>query len=165
MRYHKHYLSSSVDQQGINWDIKIIKFDSYDDDIKRVVDQFNVEINWSEMYDLDEVRDRLSGNYTCYVLYNQSTPIGIVWFQVGVDTVLLKNLFISKHNRPKRLKKGINLFFLESVFCNLHTMGYQNCVSYSDEWNIKSHLTAVNLPSHVEISENEFKELTEGIRL
>lgn len=160
MRYHKHDLTFSNKHE-----VKVIKFEEFSVDIQTLIDKFNDQIDWDDMYNESESKRRFSIGSFCYVLYNDDNPIGIVWFHPKDDTVFLYNLFISKVGRPKRESVGINVMFLETVFNDLHLSTYRNCVSYIDEWNISSYMTAVGLPGHKEIDHKEFNRLTDGMPL
>lgn len=158
MRYHKHDMTFSNKHE-----IKVIKFDEFSSDIQVIIDKFNDQIDWDDMYNESESKRRFSIGSFCYVLYNENDPIGIVWFHPQDDTVYLYNLFISKVGRPKSESVGINIQFLETVYSDLNESTYRNCVSYIEEWNVPSYMTAVGLPGHKEIDQKEFNRLTDKI--
>jgi len=143
-------------------EIKVIKFEEFTSDIQSVIDKFNTQIDWDEMYDEDESRRRFSMGSICYVLYNEDDPIGIVWFHPQDDTtVYLYNLFISKVGRPESKSIGISVRFLETTYNDLHRNMYRHSVSYNDEWNIPSYMAMVGVPGHKEIDKKEFDRLTD----
>ncbi len=160
MRYHKHDLSLS-NKHNVN----VKRFEEFTSDIQEVINRFNDQIDWDDMYNESESKRRFSIGSISYILYNEDNPIGIVWFQPNNNIVYLYNLFISKFNRPDRNSTGINLMFLETVFNDLYSNSYTSCVSYIDDWNISSNTTALNLPGHKEINKKEFDRSINGIKL
>ena len=49
MRYHKHDMTFSNKHE-----IKVIKFDEFSSDIQVIIDKFNDQIDWDDMYNESE---------------------------------------------------------------------------------------------------------------
>ena len=104
--------------------------------IEKTIQNFNNEIEWDKMFDLNEAILRLEDNATFYIGIINNEPFGHVWFEF-IDTMssnkFLYNLFIKNKVENKtytgrefvsdiifRFNRGIK------IFCEV------------DEWNEKS---------------------------
>ena len=107
--------------------------------IEKTIQNFNDEIEWDEMFDLDASIDRFRSGMVMYIGVVDTEPFGHVWFEF-TDTISLNknlyNLFI-KNNVENKTYTGKE--FVSYVIEKYH----KDCIIYCevDEWNIKSKKT------------------------
>jgi len=89
--------------------LKIVKISNYKDyinhkkDIICLIDYFNQEYKWDNMFDIDEVNKRILDNQFLFLLFYDVNPIGYVFFrEIDKKTCFGYNLYVTKKiNRPK----------------------------------------------------------------
>lgn len=80
----------------------IIALDYFKPDIETLIDYFNEEYKWDNMFTIKDVEYRINDQHTIFILYYDRQPIGYVWFkQIDSKTVFGYNLYITKKiDRP-----------------------------------------------------------------
>jgi hypothetical protein len=101
------------------------EFESYETDIHSLIDCFNKEYIWNNMFDMNEVKNRIKNGHILFILYYDSIPIGYVWFKKINDNVCFGyNLYVTKKiNRPKNSAKW---FYNEAGKANIMGRKYKN---------------------------------------
>ena len=97
----------------------------YIQEIKQSIDLFNAEIEWKDMWTLEEAGIRFSKNEILFLLRDQKGALGHVWF----DEDYLYNIFISAKRKPNSVK------FLQHC---LNFLPHKEISLYCDSWNIKA---------------------------
>lgn len=95
--------------------------------IQKSIDTFNSEIEWDEMWDINEAENRLNSGEVLYLLLNGDNPIGHVWY----DLYYLYNAFVS----DKR-KNGDSVWFIQETMWDMkknYNLTYIKL--YVDKWN------------------------------
>jgi RimJ/RimL family protein N-acetyltransferase len=124
---------------GTEYDVIEITKDNYEEHIhliEKTIQNFNDEIEWDEMFDLDEAIIRLKNGEFFYIGVIDDEPFGHVWFEF-VDTISLNkhayNLFI-KNKVDNKTYSG------KEFFSYVIEKYHKCCKIYSeiDEWNIAS---------------------------
>lgn len=102
-------------------------FTANKDYIQTSIDTFNSEIEWESMWDLDDAEIRLLNKETLFILLDNNTPIGHVWY----DQYYLYNAFVSKERCD-----GDSTWFIQETMWNMkdsHNLSYIKL--YVDSWN------------------------------
>jgi hypothetical protein len=81
----------------------ILTLEYFTDNIQFLIDSFNKEHQWDDMFDIEEVKNRIENGHILFILYYDSHPIGYVWFKELEDTTCFGyNLYVTKQlHRPK----------------------------------------------------------------
>lgn len=122
---------------GVEYDIiqiTFLNYQKYSILIQMCIDYFNEEIEWNEMFDINQAKNRLSDGMVLYVCLHNTEPLGYVWFkEMGNDEKKLFNLFFRNKNI---IKTHTGKEFISSI---INT--YENAkiiVCEVDDWNEKS---------------------------
>jgi len=101
--------------------------------IESSIERFNEEIEWDEMYDIEEAIKRIQNNNILYIGINDLEVIGHVWFNAYMDGKLLYNLFVRNKidHKPCTGKEFVSFVIAtyeinKSIYCEV------------DDWNEKS---------------------------
>lgn len=97
------------------------------------IDNFNKEIKWDDMFDFNEVCDRLNNGMVLYIGIYDSNVFGHVWFKDHKDGKFLFNLFVKN--------KVINKQYSGKEFISniIHRFEYDTTIYCEvDDWNEKS---------------------------
>ncbi len=80
----------------------IIALGYFKSDIQFLIDSFNKEYEWDDMFDIREVKNRIKNHHTLFILYYDNKPIGYVWFkELDEITCFGYNLYVTKQiERP-----------------------------------------------------------------
>ena len=80
----------------------IIAFEYYEPNIVYLINYFNKEYKWDDMFDIEEVKNRIVSGHILFILYYVKQPIGYVWFKELDDTTCFGyNLYVTKQiDRP-----------------------------------------------------------------
>ena len=80
----------------------IIALDYFKPDIETLINYFNEEYKWDNMFTIKDVEDRINNGHTIFILYYDKQPIGYVWFkEINLETTFGYNLYVTKKiNRP-----------------------------------------------------------------
>ena len=106
--------------------IKLYNFSDFTDKIQLSIDKFNSQIEWDNMWDLNEAYERLSRNNTLYLLLKNDLPIGHVWY-IGE---YLYNAFVSNERVD-----GESQWFIQQTMLDRNTSGYNTITLYTETWN------------------------------
>ena len=103
-------------------------------DFQKLADEiqaFKEEINWVEMWDIEEAKHRLSTGWR-FVIYKPSDEIkGWIWLD---NTNEPKNIYVNKEYRNKGIAK--ELYYEMHNICK--KLGLEKIQGYVDSWNISS---------------------------
>jgi hypothetical protein len=85
----------------------IIAFEYYEPQIISLINYFNKEYKWDEMFDIEEVKNRITSGHILFILYYDSNPIGYVWFkELDNSNCFGYNLYVTKQiDRPTTAPK------------------------------------------------------------
>ena len=95
------------------------------------IDTFNKIIKWKSMWDLDDVRDRLSQGWKFVLFKPDNTIKGWGWLNVSNKEIC--NVYVN----PLYRNKGIGVEIINSL--HRHCQGYEKWWAQSDEWNKPAH--------------------------
>ena len=81
----------------------ILALEYFTPNIQFLIDSFNKEYQWDNMFDMIEVEYRIKSGHILFILYYDTNPIGYVWFkELDNDTCFGYNLYVTKQiERPK----------------------------------------------------------------
>ena len=132
--YFKHNLDVKINsskREEISF-LKITKnnFKENSELIQKSIDTFHSQIDWNDMWDLDECEVRLSQDEILYLLLDSGIPNGHVWY----DSSYLYNAFVSE-NRTS----GDSLWFIQETMWDMKEIFNLRRISlYVDDWNIRA---------------------------
>tara|TARA_Y100000389_G_C17466282_1_gene525931 strand:+ start:5124 stop:5573 length:450 start_codon:yes stop_codon:yes gene_type:complete len=95
--------------------------------IQKSITIFNSEIEWNEMWDINEAENRLNSGEVLYLLLDGKTPIGHVWY----DLYYLYNAFVSE-----KRENGDSIWFIQETMWDMkknYDLTYIKL--YVDDWN------------------------------
>ncbi len=95
------------------------------------VKQFNKEINWDKMWDVNEAKNRLMNNWKLIVFMPDTTIKGWIWLD---NTNEPKNIYVNKEYRNKGI--GKELYYEMYNLCKKNNI--EKIQGYIDDWNISS---------------------------
>lgn len=129
--YYTHYLQNKIsyikrDSLSV---LKITKetFHHYSHLIQKSIDIFHSEIKWDEMWDLQDSEVRLSENQILYLLLDNQSPIGHVWY----DSYYLYNAYVSKERED-----GDSTWFIQETMWDMKESNKLTYIKlYVDSWN------------------------------
>lgn len=94
--------------------------------IQESIDAFKREVEWEEMWDIEQATERLSQNCILFLLRDNEGALGHVWFKEDY----LFNMFVSD-----RRETSTSIRFILHCF---NYIPYKNINLYCDKWNIKA---------------------------
>jgi hypothetical protein len=106
--------------------VQLDNFSNYIDKVQISIDKFNSQINWVNMWSLNEAQERLLNENILYLLLKNESPIGHVWYKEG----FLFNAFVSN----ERLD-GESQWFIEQTMQDRNNSGYETITLYTEYWN------------------------------
>jgi hypothetical protein len=85
----------------------IIELEYFTPNIQFLIDSFNQEYQWDNMFDISEVENRITNGHILFMLYYEKQAIGYVWFKkLDDNTCFGYNLYVTKKvERPKHSSK------------------------------------------------------------
>jgi len=88
-----------------NFEIKCIKntiSEHEKSDMVKLIEYFNYEYDWKDMFNINDVLIRIETNQTLFLLYYNKIAIGYVWFkEIDKDVCFGYNLYVTnKEKRP-----------------------------------------------------------------
>lgn len=99
--------------------------------LSKEIDEFNNEIKWDDMWDIEEVKNRLSNGWR-FVVYMPNDEIkGWIWLD---NTSEPKNIYVNKNHRNKGIAK--ELYFEIHNICKKNNL--EEIIGYIDDWNLIS---------------------------
>jgi len=80
----------------------IIALEYFKPNIQTLIDYFNEEYKWDNMFDINEVENRINNGHIMFILYYDRQPIGYVWFkEIDIYNCFGYNLYVThKIDRP-----------------------------------------------------------------
>jgi hypothetical protein len=127
---------SNFNYLGIKYNIIQITKDNYNQHIfliKRVIQNFNDEIQWDGMFDLKESIERFLKGMVMYIGIMNNQPFGYLWFEEIENKFKIFNVFvrnnveIKNYNGQEFVSDIIDRFYKDKfIFAEI------------DEWNTKS---------------------------
>ena len=117
--------------QRLNID-NIFSFEYYEPQIVSLINYFNKEYDWDDMFDIGEVKNRIITGHILFILYYDKQPIGYVWFkELNKDTCFGYNLYVTKKiDRPKSAPK----WFYNKV-SGIMLKSYKTIKVEIEDWN------------------------------
>jgi len=101
-------------------------FCSYENTIQASIDNFNRNVDWEDMWDLKEAKERLKKDHILFIGVDNEGPLAHVWF----DDNYLYNMFVDPR-RPDGYAVDFTKFCVQ--FISRDTINL-----YCDDWNIKA---------------------------
>ena len=113
-------------------------------EIQKCIDLFNSEIQWNDMFNVEQALDRIERGEKMFVGYKNEDIFCYCWIrQDSEQEYYLYNLFSKK---PKSLRK-IGVVDMLYLVIKYHTIG--KITAEVDEWNIQSQRVAKTLGSNL----------------
>ena len=109
--------------------IQLYNFSDFTDKIQLSIDKFNSQIEWDNMWDLNEAYERLSRTNTLYLLLKNDLPLGHVWY-IGE---YLYNAFVSNERVD-----GESQWFIQQTMLDRNKSGYNTITLYTEKWNVRA---------------------------
>jgi hypothetical protein len=95
--------------------------------IQKSIDTFHSEIEWNEMWDLNDSEIRLNQNQNLYLLIENQNPIGHVWY----DSYYLYNAYVYS-----KRKDGDSCWFIQETMWDMKENNKLNYIKLNvDSWN------------------------------
>lgn len=100
--------------------------------MQTLIDCFNSEYKWDDMFSVDDVVDRLNNGHTLFILWQNGNPMGYVFFkEIGEDVIFLYNFYVTKvYYRDKSLP----IKFINEV-CRDMFKKYKHIELECEDWN------------------------------
>ena len=104
----------------------------YRNDIQKLINMFNTEYKWDEMFDINLVDERIHNNETVFILYYNSISVGYVFFKELDNTnVYAYNSYVTK----KENRTDDAYMILMSKSCEEMFKSYKSIISDVDDWH------------------------------
>ena len=110
-----------------------LNFELNEHHIIETINNFNSEIEWNNMFTLEESKNRVFNNMRMYIGLIDSEVFGHAWFKDYKDGVYLFNLFV-KNNTTTKNYTGTE--FTSDIINRFETQ--YPIYADVDDWNIKS---------------------------
>lgn len=101
-------------------------FCSLENTIQSTIDSFNLNVQWEDMWDLEEAKERLKSGHKLFIGVDSEGTLSHVWFKNNY----LYNVYVN----PRR-PDGYGVKFIQAC---MNFIDYENIELYCDEWNIKA---------------------------
>ncbi len=108
-------------------DINTIDFDS----LAKEIEEFKKELNWDEMWDVNDAKNRLKNNWKVVVFMPNDIIKGWIWLD---NTGEPKNIYVNNEYRNKGI--GKELYYEIHNICKKNNI--EKIIGYIDDWNIYS---------------------------
>lgn len=109
---------------------------SEDPDIKLTINRFNSLYCWNEMFDLQEVNNRINNGHEFYLFYFRNELAGHCWVDKRNQYTYCYNIFIDKTIHDKSIVDSTIYFVLLSD--KLFDEGIESIQVEVDKWHKKS---------------------------
>jgi GNAT superfamily N-acetyltransferase len=106
-------------------------FELDEEKLKWAIDEFQVELNWKDMWSVEDAKQRLKGGWYFNILEIDKKIVGWVWFNILESE--LCNLYVHKDYR----NTGYGEQLIYSITNLVNKKGI-DIYSMIDGWNIKS---------------------------
>jgi hypothetical protein len=94
------FKDSNVDYEILTINKKT--FDTTSTFVEKSISNFNEEISWNQMFDLNEALHRINNDMEMYIGVIDNEPFGHVWFKDYRDGRLLFNLFVKNNVKDRK---------------------------------------------------------------
>jgi hypothetical protein len=110
----------------------ILALDYFTPNIQFLIDSFNKEYQWDDMFDINQVNDRILDGHILFILYYDKSPIGYVWFkELDKNTCFGYNLYVTKTiDRPKN-----SAFWFYNKVSGIMLEQYDTIKVEIEDWN------------------------------
>lgn len=101
--------------------------------IEQTIKNFNDEIIWDKMFDINEAKQRVDYGMCMVIVVYENKPFGHLWLKDYIDGKFLFNLFV--------VNKTDNKFYTGQEFVSnviQKVLPYENVYCEVDDWNEKS---------------------------
>lgn len=100
--------------------------------MQTLIDCFNSEYKWDDMFSVDDVVDRLNNGHTLFILWQNGNPMGYIFFkEIKEDVTFLYNFYVTKvYYRDKTLP----IKFVNEV-CRDMFKTYNHIELECEDWN------------------------------
>jgi hypothetical protein len=109
-----------------------MELESVINDINTLINQFNSEYVWDNMFNTNDVISRILENQTLFILYYKKNPIGYVFFKkIKNNSYFGYNLYVTK--KTKKPKYAAYWFYnnvTDIILCDSERIEVQ-----VDDWN------------------------------
>lgn len=108
------------------------KISIYEKEIKELINNFNLEYTWDEMFTYEDVINRIENSNLLFLLFYNKNPIGYVFLKPLSDyDFYLYNLYVTKIiERPKKSP----IWFVNKVISKLPTP-LNKVTCYCEDWH------------------------------
>jgi hypothetical protein len=130
---------SSNNFKDLNVDYEVLTinkktFDKMSRFVEKSISNFNEEVSWGQMFDLNDASHRINNDMQMYIGIMDNEPFGHVWFKDYLDGRLLFNLFV----RNKVVDRKYSGATFISNILKKYELTKSPIYCEIDEWNEKS---------------------------
>lgn len=119
-------------ERKISNDLLIIETQDIDI-IQQCIDQFNSEVEWEHMFDLNRALERIKNDNKMFVGYYKNELFGYCWLEkISLNTFSIYNVFSKKEPTIRNYGATDLLYFVIKNHTN------NTIVATVDDWNTKS---------------------------
>jgi len=94
------------------------------EDIEKLINYFNQEYKWDDMFNIEDVKERIYKNHLFYLLYLDKNPIGYFFIEPAIDnrSAYLYNLYVTNvTTRPDLspvwfVNNSLKMIFARGIF-------------------------------------------------
>lgn len=98
----------------------------------KLIDFFNLEYKWPEMFTIQDVNKRIENKETAFLLYYKNTSIGYVWFKkINENTCFGYNLYVTK----KEKRPAFSPYWFYNNVTDYMLIDYDTIQVEVNEWN------------------------------
>ena len=102
------------------------------DSMKTLIESFNEEYKWDDMFSYEDIIGRLESNHSLFILFFNRQPIGYVFFrELNSTTTFLYNLYVS---RKIDRDNSVPLLFVNRVCSEMFDV-YDEIELECEDWN------------------------------
>ncbi len=110
----------------------------YKEEIQNLINYFNQEYVWDDMFDFEKVKERISKDQSMYILYFKNQPIGYVFMEPIKEEkkVYLYNLYVT--NVVERPDLSPVWFVNNTMKMEFERDWCEKITCYCDDWNVSA---------------------------
>lgn len=98
----------------------------------KLIDFFNLEYKWPEMFTIQDVNKRIENKETAFLLFYKNTSIGYVWFKtINENTCFGYNLYVTK----KEKRPAFSPYWFYKNVTDYMLIDYDTIHVEVNEWN------------------------------
>ena len=110
--------------------------DTLSDDMKKLIAYFNSEYKWDDMFNFDDIRNRIDKGHLLFILYYGNESIGYIFFEPKENNeYYLYNLYVT--HKVKRPDKAAEWFINKSI--NLLPTSISKVICICEDWHFRAH--------------------------